>query len=212
MGARLYTAPSLEDVMIVVLDTETTSLPLFSDADHRDVGLWPRMVSVAWGTVSRGPAPPPTHFVLKPSGFSIPESSTRIHGITTEEAAERGVALADVFQSLKKSFGTAEPTEIVICCYNASFDRGVLLSEALRQKQDDMYQFLVSCQWQCVMKHATSLLNCGKYLKLVDCAKRLGIDTSSAVLHTANDDVTVTILILKKLGSLLVNHPSKKEP
>ena len=81
----------------------------------------------------------------------------------------------------------------------------MLLSEALRQKQDDMYAVLMSCQWQCVMRHATSLLKCGKYLKLVECAARLGIDTSSAVLHTANDDVTITILILKKLGSLL-NH------
>lgn len=199
----LYTGAGGVGVMILVLDTETTSLPIFSNADHTDVGLWPRMVSVAWGAVSKGPVAPPVHFLLKPSGFTIPESSSRIHGITTEEAAQKGVELKDVFESLKRSLGEAKPSDVVICCYNASFDRGVLLSEALRQEQKDMYEFLMACQWQCVMKHATALLNCDKYLKLAECASRLGIDTSSAVLHTANDDVTITILVLKKLGSLL---------
>lgn len=189
--------------MLVVLDTETTSLPLISDADHKDVAQWPRMVSIAWGTVGTGPVAPPTHHLLRPDGFTIPESSTRIHGITTQQARDTGIGLRDVFKSLKKTVGSSKPSDIVICCYNASFDRGVVLSEALRQGHDAMYAFLLACQWQCVMRHATSLLNTGKYLKLVDCAARLGIDTSSAVLHTANDDVTITILVLKRLAALL---------
>ena len=189
--------------MIVVLDTETTSLPLFAEADHSDVGLWPRMVSMAWGVLQQGPSAPPEHVVMRPAGFKIPESSTKIHGITQEDALERGVALSEAWKRLKKTMGEADPGTIVVCCYNAPFDRGVLLSESLRQGESEMYEFLMACQWQCVMRHATNLLGSGKFLKLVECAKRLGVDTSGAVMHTANDDVTITILVLRKLALMM---------
>ena len=204
----IYVGLLLVQAMIVVVDTETTALPAFSTASHEDVALWPRMVSVAWCELKNGPVAPPEQCVIFPDGFTIPASSTKIHGISHEDAVKTGMPLDAVLERLVAALGN-EPADVVICCYNAPFDRGVLLSEARRQKCNLAYDFLVKCKWQCVMNHVSRLMEWKLHKKLSDAAREVGVDTTGAQLHTAAGDVTLTLKLMKKIAVLVKNRKCK---
>ena len=173
---------------------------LFPDAGHQDVDLWPRLVSVAWSVLKPGPCPPPTQYVLRPRGYEIPESATKIHGISHKDAEENGVGIGDISRSLLSLLESSHGKKNIICCYNAKFDRGVVLAEFLRQGQTDIYHALLACEWQCVMMQASKLLQWPRYKKLSVCAEEMNITVNQSALHTATGDVTLTILVMKALA------------
>ena len=80
--------------MYLFFDTETTGLPKNWKAPITDLNNWPRMVQLAWllydnsGTLLNKEA-----YIIRPDGFTIPEESCRVHGITTQRALDEGVPL-----------------------------------------------------------------------------------------------------------------------
>jgi len=110
-------------------DTETTGLPRNWRAPESELANWPRLVQLAWlACGSDGDLLAEGALLVRPEGFSIPAEATRVHGITTEQALQSGVALRDALAS----FAGAVPPGAVAVAHNLSFDERVLGAEFLR--------------------------------------------------------------------------------
>jgi DNA polymerase III subunit epsilon len=115
--------------MYLFLDTETTGIPRRYDAPPSDLRNWPRMVQVAWAIFDpQGNAVAEHEHVIRPDGFTIPPDVVRVHGITTEKALAKGVALATALRELA---GDLERAEVAVA-HNFSFDEGILGAEFIR--------------------------------------------------------------------------------
>ena len=103
--------------MYAFIDTETTGV------STRD-----RIVSVAW-IIADNPEKPAVckHSIVRPEGFTIPESAARIHGITTERAFAEGQPIAAVLTEFAADLAALRPQAVV--AHNAHFDRRMLASE-----------------------------------------------------------------------------------
>ncbi len=67
-------------------------------------------------------------YIARPVGFTIPGDAARIHGITTEIAAERGVDIKAILDAVVLDIGKAS----VLVAHNMSFDEKILGAELLR--------------------------------------------------------------------------------
>tara|TARA_B110000459_G_scaffold203229_1_gene258870 strand:- start:1644 stop:5999 length:4356 start_codon:yes stop_codon:yes gene_type:complete len=115
--------------MFLIYDTETTGLPKNWNAPLSDSDNWPRLVQLAWQLhdvegklLSRG------NRIVLPEGFTIPFTSAKIHGITTERAEAEGVPLADVIQEFNKDLEKAS----YVMGHNIEFDVNVVGAELYR--------------------------------------------------------------------------------
>jgi DNA polymerase-3 subunit alpha len=75
---------------VLNIDTETTGLPKRWDAPITDTDNWPRCIQIAWQLHDdMGKLIEHQDYLVKPDGFNIPYDAERIHGISTELAAEK---------------------------------------------------------------------------------------------------------------------------
>ncbi len=125
--------------MFLVFDTETTGLPQNFNAPLSDSDNWPRMVQIAWqlhdddGTLLEN-----QDYIIKPEGYDIPFSSTKIHGITTKMAQEEGRDLSEVLEEFKRAiqkakFGVGQ---------NVDFDYKIIGAEFFRKEMENNLQDL----------------------------------------------------------------------
>lgn len=115
--------------MFLVFDTETTGLPKNWKAPITDTNNWPRMVQLAWQCHDiEGNFLFAKNHVIKPEGYTIPEEVVNIHGITTEIAHEKGIALKD---ALLDFMGDVKKSKFIIG-HNISFDINVVGCELVR--------------------------------------------------------------------------------
>ncbi len=125
--------------MFLVFDTETTGLPQNFNAPLSDSNNWPRMVQIAWqlhdedGTLLEN-----QDYIIKPEGYDIPFSSTKIHGITTKMAQEEGRDLKEVLEEFKQvmqkaKFGVGQ---------NVEFDYNIIGAEFFRKEIENGLQEL----------------------------------------------------------------------
>jgi DNA polymerase-3 subunit alpha len=76
--------------LCIIFDTETTGLPKRWDAPITDTDNWPRCIQIAWQLHDdMGKLIEHQDYLVKPDGFNIPYDAERIHGISTELAAEK---------------------------------------------------------------------------------------------------------------------------
>jgi DNA polymerase III epsilon subunit-like protein len=116
--------------MYLFFDTETTGLPKKWDAPLKDLNNWPRLVQLAWlefdkdgNQISSG------DYIVKPSGFEIPEEAARIHKITTQDAINKGYKLKDVLNV----FNSIVTKSTYLVAHNIAFDEKILGAEFLRE-------------------------------------------------------------------------------
>lgn len=82
--------------MYLIFDTETTGLPKSWNAPITDTDNWPRAIQVAWQLHDElGNLVENNDFLIRPEGFNIPFDAERIHGISTELAAQQGIELQE---------------------------------------------------------------------------------------------------------------------
>ena len=119
--------------MFLIYDTETTGLPRDWKAPLTDSDNWPRLVQLAWqlhdakGTlISRG------NHIVKPDGFTIPFTSAKIHGITTERAEADGIPLSEVLAAFDVDLARAQ----YVMGHNIEFDVNIVGAEYHRLTQD----------------------------------------------------------------------------
>lgn len=135
--------------MYLFFDTETTGLPKNWNAPVTDTKNWPRMVQIAWILYDEnGLELGRNDHIVKPDNYTIPRSTSQIHGITTERAIEEGVDLQMV---LDEFVGQIKETTILVA-HNISFDEKILGAEYLRSKMGNP---LVKLEKICTMRGTT---------------------------------------------------------
>ncbi|MBO6880946.1 DNA polymerase III subunit alpha [Winogradskyella sp.] len=123
--------------MYLIFDTETTGLPKRWDAPITDTDNWPRAIQIAWQLHdAMGNCIEHQDYLIKPEGFNIPYDAEKIHGISTELAAERGVPLAEVLEK----FNTALAKTKFVVGQNVGFDLNIMGAEFVREDVENPLQ------------------------------------------------------------------------
>ena len=116
--------------MYIFFDTETTGLPKNWKAPVTDVDNWPRMVQIAWMVFdSVGNQMDEKEFIIQPEGYTIPEASSSVHGITTDRALAEGVDLKFVLDAFELQVERCT----TVVAHNINFDEKVVGAEFLRK-------------------------------------------------------------------------------
>ncbi len=136
--------------MYLFFDTETTGLPKSWKAPVTDLGNWPHIVQIAWAIFDQAGEKVGFHdHLIKPEGFTIPESATAIHGISTERALKEGLPMAEVLKEFSAAVGDA--TRLV--AHNFDFDEKMVRVELLRQGMPEVFGKIPKI---CTMKSSTA--------------------------------------------------------
>jgi len=90
-------------------------------------------------------------YTVLPDGFVIPEESSKIHGITHEEAIHTGVSIAFVMEKLCSDIKQYSPKRLV--AHNIDFDYHVIMSELYRMttRPDYLIDFFSTAKTVCTM-------------------------------------------------------------
>ncbi len=116
--------------MYLIFDTETTGLPRDWKAPITDTDNWPRCIQLAWQLHNEwGVLVEQKDYLVKPNGFDIPFDAEKIHGISTELAAEQGEELDFVL----KEFDEALKKTKFLVGQNVTFDINIIGCELHRQ-------------------------------------------------------------------------------
>jgi len=171
-------------------DTETTGLPRSWNAPVTALDNWPRLVQLAYMAYdSEGELITSVSCLIKPQGFTIPEESSRIHGITTERALKEGKDLPLVLRDFQTLLDQAN----CLVAHNMSFDEKIMGAELLRHKMPDIP---AAKRKICTMHSTTEYCAIPgprgyKWPKLVELHRKLfGCDFDGA--HDAAADVAAT--------------------
>lgn len=112
--------------MYLFFDTETTGLPRRWNAPVADVDNWPRLVQLAWMVCDRGgEIVAKADRLVQPQGFTIPPEVSRIHGITTRMAMEKGRPLKEVMEEFADRIDGVS----ALVGHNISFDECIVGAE-----------------------------------------------------------------------------------
>lgn len=171
-------------------DTETTGIPNNYNAPSSNTKNWPRLVQLAWIlTDFKGIEIHRGNLIIKPNGFTIPTDATKIHGITTQTALEKGVALADAISQFNKDLSDA----LYVVGHNVVFDMKIVGAEMIRLGMKDE---LSKKKGICTMKSTVEFCKIPgykypKYPKLQELYRKLfGHEYDNA--HNAMSDVEAT--------------------
>ena len=125
--------------MYLIFDTETTGLPKNWNAPYTDTDNWPRCIQIAWQLHdAMGSVVEHQDYLIKPEGFNIPYDAEKIHGISTELAAQNGVSLAEVLEK----FNLAMSKTKFIVGQNVGFDLNIMGAEFHRLEVENPLQEL----------------------------------------------------------------------
>lgn len=117
--------------MYLFLDTETTGFPRGPDTSLPDFSNCPHLVQLAWMVTDiNGLECCSASHLIKPVGYTIPEDASRIHGITTAVALEKGVDLQGVLDFVHPFFVAAP----VLVAHSVVFDIRIMEVEFLRKR------------------------------------------------------------------------------
>ena len=109
--------------MYLIFDTETTGLPKSWNAPITDTDNWPRCIQIAWQLHDElGNLIENNDFLIQPEGFNIPYDAERIHGISTDLAAEQGISLAESLELFNEALGKTK----FIVGQNVGFDINIM--------------------------------------------------------------------------------------
>ncbi|SHJ15348.1 DNA polymerase III, alpha subunit [Mesonia phycicola] len=116
--------------MYLIFDTETTGLPKRWDAPITDSDNWPRAIQIAWQLHDDlGELVESDDFLITPDGFNIPYDAEKIHGISTELAAQDGLNLREGLVRFQKAL---DKTKFIVG-QNVGFDVNIMGAEFHRE-------------------------------------------------------------------------------
>lgn len=192
--------------MKIFFDTETTGVPRNYNAPISDDKNWPRLVQIGYIVMDGNKTVYSHEDIVKPDGFEIPESVSKIHGITTERALQDGRPLADV---LDEFFSWVNEADAIVG-HNVSFDVNIVGAEFYRLYQLDPFKKPVIC----TMKASTDFCKIpgpygNKWPKLHELFRKL-FDKDMGAAHTALMDIENTVKCYQKLVELGIIVESTK--
>lgn len=188
------------------IDTETTGMPKNKFRSPMDVDNWPRLVSVAYIVCDSREVFDKGYFVIKPNGYIIPAESTKVHGITTAEAIERGESINQVLDLIKTKLDSTD----YLVGHNIEFDVNVLNAEFYRYNQTLPMNLKPSFCTMLLSKDFCKLPN-NKYPTL----EELFFTLTGSVLqnaHNAMADTEATMQCFWILKDSGIIHSSPKTP
>ena len=116
--------------MYLTFDTETTGLPKNFKAPISDSENWPRLVQLAWQiNDKKGHLVDNKSHIIKPNNFTIPYNSEKIHGISTQDAIDKGMELLIVLKDFENDLTKCK----YIIGHNINFDKNILGAEYYRE-------------------------------------------------------------------------------
>lgn len=179
----------------IIFDTETTGFPPRAKksesqkmyAPYKDWENSARIVQIAWFiTDQNGNIVEKYGEIIKPEGFIIPESSTKIHGISNATAIEKGKQVEDVLRDMFQSIRKYDVTCMV--AHNCIFDYHIIAHELYRLQWKDEREHWKNLKSFCTMKRGTPPRE--RYMKLSVMYKYyLGEYEDTIRLHDAESDV-----------------------
>lgn len=127
-------------------DTETTGLPKNWGAPLENLDNWPRLVQLAWIICDEnGDTLLSEQYIIKPEGFEIPEESSRVHGITTEQALKEGYGIEPILKLFAANIAASD----ILVAHNINFDEKVMGAEYLRKEiQSELFEKPRVCTMQ----------------------------------------------------------------
>ncbi len=144
--------------MYFIFDTETAGLPKDWKAPVTNLKNWPRVIQLAWSLHDKdGKMIDSQEDIIKPVGFKIDPKAAKVHGITNEIAAAKGVALEGVLARFVEAVGKSKH----LVAHNISFDYHIMGAELLRAKQSNI---MAKMDQICTMKETVGFCQLpGKY-------------------------------------------------
>lgn len=125
-------------------------MPVRWNVPVTDVDNWPRLVQLAWVMCDdSGQVVESRDVLVRPEGFVISPEVSRIHGITTEIAREKGRPLQEVMEQFSDKIDEAG----VLVGHNIHFDECIVGAEFERLR---MMTSLFLKPKYCTMKGATA--------------------------------------------------------
>lgn len=120
--------------------------------------------------------------LIKPDGFTI--ENAHIHGITYENAVDKGIPIVDALKELEKDFQDCSH----IISHNVKFDYNVLLSECYRYNMTTLCTLLEGKKTFCTMEIGRIHMGVRKYPKLTEMYERFFPNDKWEQIHDALDD------------------------
>jgi len=124
---------------VLVLDTETTGLPIGRNAPVTTPALWPYIVQfsyIIFNTDTNTLDQASDYIVKLPEDVTIEPDSTEIHGITNEMSAMFGVSISNALSPFLEDIDKVD----LVVAHNMEFDRNVILAELIRLRSTyEMY-------------------------------------------------------------------------
>lgn len=117
--------------MYIIFDTETTGLPLdFNTPIINIINLpLPRLVKLSWVLLDEKlQLIELKDYIIKPEGYEIPFNSTKIHGISTKYAIEKGIKINFVLEE----FNLIIKKSNFLIGHNVFFDIKIVCAEFIR--------------------------------------------------------------------------------
>lgn len=185
---------------IMVIDTETTGL-FQRNANPENFELFntARMVEIAWDIYTpSGDLISRESYIIKPDGFTIPQTAINIHGITNELAESIGVHIENVFERLEIVLKDVA----IIVAHNLSYDNAIILAELYRLNDTSNtsngisnYRSLLH-DWltkerKCTMLMSTHITGVYKWHKLGELYRICFNSAPDITLHRAAADVDI---------------------
>ncbi|MBN1413670.1 MAG: DNA polymerase III subunit alpha [Bacteroidales bacterium] len=197
--------------MFLIFDTETTGLPADYNAPVTNLSNWPRLVQLAWECHdAKGIILEAKSYIIRPSGYTIPFASEKIHGISTERALAEGEDLTFILQEFNESLARSK----LIIGHNVDFDRNIIGAEYIRTSIPDKLMSLPVC---CTKVEATEYcaLSGGKggsfkWPTLSELHQKLFAEDFKEA-HNATADVAATARCFLELVRLEVIKPAIPE-
>ena len=116
---------------VLVFDTETTGLPKSKIINPDTLNLWPHIVQfsyVIYDTVLNDIVETCDSIVKLEDGITIPEDSTKIHGITDEISKKNGIEIDLILEDFFYHLNNVD----LLVGHNVSFDINMIKIELLR--------------------------------------------------------------------------------
>lgn len=172
----------------LVIDTETTGLPpRFAIPSASEIWECCRLVQIAWELYDKNGCHISSEcYIIKPDGFHIPVSSTRIHGISHTHAEEHGVTLSFIWSRLYEIL----PRVKKLVAHNMAFDDRVVQSEMYRSS-DELSNIIIA-EWNRKEKVCTMMTAHKpgqKWAKLTELYETYFGTSPSGKMHRADADV-----------------------
>lgn len=200
--------------MHLVLHAATTGLPAKKEAaNESNVSVWNlcRLVKLSYGVYDDKGVKRSGELLVRPHGYTIPNTATKIHGVTTAVATAEGQSCRKVLDKLMSLIAEPECTTLVY--HNMDFTRNVLLSELYRANRNADAELLQHWpQSKCTMAMGSALFSPDRpYLRLSNLYKKLFLVDFGGVWGHGPNDVDACAKCFLTLNNLHSTDAKKRK-